>query len=156
MRVCLCVSNCVWSRNLNNEPVWARIGLLFHRKKNPVNNTPKDSHCPGRHIMKCYKFTLNFQQPTLRHVSEDVNIHRYLCEKLKCPIWLETSTPSHVQNCRNSNKPRFIAGHIGTLIPDGWNQQIVVSRGSPVFVRVFPLLIKSVLIIIYDLRHWEF
>ena len=30
---CVCVCNCVWSRNLNNEAAWARVELLRHRKK---------------------------------------------------------------------------------------------------------------------------
>ena len=28
----VCVSNCVWSRNLNNQAAWARFGLFCHSK----------------------------------------------------------------------------------------------------------------------------
>ena len=33
--VCVCVSNCVSSRNLKKEAAWARVGLLLHQKYNP-------------------------------------------------------------------------------------------------------------------------
>jgi hypothetical protein len=32
----VCVSDCVWSRNLNTVAVWARVGLLRHRR-NKIN-----------------------------------------------------------------------------------------------------------------------
>jgi len=32
-RVCVCVSNCVRFRNMNNEAAYARFGLLRHKKK---------------------------------------------------------------------------------------------------------------------------
>jgi hypothetical protein len=31
--VCVCVCLCVWSRNLNREAAYARVGLLHHRKE---------------------------------------------------------------------------------------------------------------------------
>ena len=31
--LCVCVSNCLWSRNPNNEAASAQIGLLWHRRK---------------------------------------------------------------------------------------------------------------------------
>ena len=31
--VCVCVPNCVWSRNLNNEVAWAKFGLFSHGTK---------------------------------------------------------------------------------------------------------------------------
>ena len=35
--VCVCVSNCVWSRNLKSEATWARIGGLLRHKRERVD-----------------------------------------------------------------------------------------------------------------------
>ena len=108
------VCQCVWSRDLKNEAVLARLGLLLHEKNNPYEKHKKCYLGPVSSHMKKITLLLDFIERTFRHlrikkgeiISEKCwcwctwlrNISRrvkHLAHGLHCP----TQLGDKVENC---------------------------------------------------------